>query len=413
MSAACASKTCLPAGKMTTVSYKTFFSWWANHMHKMLGMNRPLVTVLLTSIYLTQWKKKTTPCQDDNLRVSDVLNDIKTLLFPFHPSLTVLVSPCIGVTSNSLNSALFWMKLVLTSCCRESLDKHLYFVCVCPWEAPSDHIHWSACGSCLLLIRDRSYLCPALILYVFFVVVVYFNSSCSPCHLFSHSHSFPKYIPFLSGSLILIFWPFVPSFQLTFFLKPCFFLLLLLCLLLYLPPLPYNQFILTSSPASLPLLQLWPFRSSPEALTIPLKPLRLYTFICDAHTLHTTHKTLSHLCPSASACQMYSFNFIQTCILSRITSHPPSNKTLTHSQVGQCKYPHTNKLPRRLSPLLLVSTHIHPGARWWLVAPVTWLHRGDTTSVTLTAGISQRSTNYGTLGMDGGEEGWWQNGGGE
>lgn len=76
-------------------------------------------------------EKKTTPCQEDLLTVSDVFDDIKTLLFPFHPSLTVLVSPCIGATSNSLNAALFWMKSVLTSCCREPLDKHLYFVCVC------------------------------------------------------------------------------------------------------------------------------------------------------------------------------------------------------------------------------------------------------------------------------------------
>lgn len=192
-------------------------SWWANQMRKMLGMNRPLVTVVLTSIYLPQKKKKSTPCQEDLLRVSDVFHDIKILLFPFHPSLTELVSPCIGTTSNSLNSALFWMKSVLTSCCREPLDKHLYFVCVClwqrynsrSWEAPSDHIHWSACGSCSLLNRDRSHLCPPFILYGFF-----FNSTCWPCHLFSHSHSFPKYIPFLSGSLILIFWPFVLSFQL-------------------------------------------------------------------------------------------------------------------------------------------------------------------------------------------------------
>lgn len=88
-----------------------------------------VVTVVLTSIYLPQKKKKSTPCQEDLLRVSDVFHDIKILLFLFHPSLTVLVSPCIGATSNSLNSALFWMKL--TSCCREPLDKHLYFVCVC------------------------------------------------------------------------------------------------------------------------------------------------------------------------------------------------------------------------------------------------------------------------------------------
>lgn len=197
--------------------------------------------------------------------------------------------------------------------------------------------------------------------------------------------------------------------HLLFFLKPCFFLLLLLsdCLL--------------SLSATAALQSVYPYfipRVPPFApiMTFPLfswgsrSPLEAFaTVYVHMRRTHTTHKALSHLCPSANACLMYSFNFIQTCILSRKTNH----KTLTHSQVSQCEYPHTNKLPRRLSPLLLVSTHIHPGARWWLVAPVTWLHRGDTASVTLTAGISQRSTNYCTLGTDGGEEGWRQNGGGE
>lgn len=90
-----------------------------------------------------------------------------------------------------------------------------------------------------------------------------------------------------------------------------------------------------------------------------------------------------HVCPSASACLIFSFNVFIRHVRVRALSHPLNNDNAD-------KQAYSVSLP----------AHIHPCTCWRLVASVTWPHRGDTPSVTLTAGISQRSTNYGTHNSD-------------
>lgn len=133
----------------------------------------------------------------------------------------------------------------------------------------------------------------------------FFNSTCWPCHLFSHSHSFPKYIPFLSGSLILIFWPFVLSFQLC--LLRCTFFFFFKALLLSLTP---AQWLFASLSATAALQSVYPYfipRVPPFApiMTFPLfswgsrSPLEafatVYVHMRRTHTTHYTQGTFSSL----------------------------------------------------------------------------------------------------------------------
>ena len=133
-----------------------------------------------------------------------------------------------------------------------------------------------------------------------------------------------------------------------------------------------------SSPHLRLMLTSWP------SATVYVYTIRAYNYC---------YHTLSHLCPSADECLIPWFNFILTCILWKKKKAWHDKHWLALSSIAIQTNTHTLRLS---SP----HPHIRPCTRWRLVASLTWLHRGDTASVTLTAGISQRSTNYGTLNAD-------------
>lgn len=134
----------------------------------------------------------------------------------------------------------------------------------------------------------------------------------------------------------------------------------------------------------------------------------------------TTHRALSHLCPSASGCLTYSFNFIQTCIFcihrkktnkqqntdsfpSTPVRIPPTPMNCLAVFLLFCSCPHTYTRAHvdGLSPRWRDCTEVTPRLSLWQLA-----FRGDP----LTTALSARSTEKGAGGGVGGR--WGGVGGG-